>query len=131
MILSLIDSNSELYKKVDVDINSLNELVKSVRHSRNKKISHTDYETLLNQKNMTNNVNSKDVDDSLQKTHDIFNTIEEYFCKSKTLFSRYPSIGGAYDLLRIINLGLELEKKEEQKIQSGEYSMKDVINRDI
>lgn len=130
MILSLI-KEKELYRKVAVDINSLNELVKSVRHLRDKKISHIDYETLLNQQNVTVNVDSKNIEDSLQKAHDIFNTIEDYFCKSKTVFSSFPSMGGAYELLRIIDLGLELEKMDEQKLRSGEYSMKDIKNRDI
>jgi hypothetical protein len=103
------------------ELNFLDQKVSTIRELRNKNISHIDFDNLFNQgPKPVIEVTKKDIEESIKMAQIIFNSIEYHFCKSKTVFESFPSMGGSYELLRLIDLGLELEGLNEQKLRNGQ-----------
>lgn len=124
--------NSSIQQKLSDELTSLEDTVKSIRDKRNKNISHIDFDNLFQEPSKTIiEVSYSEIEDALNRIQKVFNSIEKHFCDSSTIFKHFPSMAGSYELLRIIDLGLELEGLNEQKLRDGQFSMKDIKNRDI
>lgn len=111
-------SDEATREKLTSQIDSLETIVKTIREKRNKNISHIDFDHLFQiPSDSIVVVKYTEIEDALNQIQKIFNQIEQHFCKSSTVFECFPSMGGSYELLRLLDQGLQFD--EAVQLQRG------------
>jgi chlorite dismutase len=115
-------SDEATRENLTTQIDSLETTVKTIREKRNKNISHIDFDNLFqNQSDSIIVIKYTEIEDALKQIQKIFNQLEQLSCKSSTIFERFPSMRGSYELLRLLDQGLQFD--EAVQLQRGKSSI--------
>lgn len=97
---------------------------------RNRHIAHRDLKLAMGEQAEPLKPASRDmVRHALESIAKVLNTISEYYMKSTTKFDLGNELGGAEDLLYVLDDGIKADIERQKRIESGKYLPQDLVHR--
>jgi hypothetical protein len=102
------------------------------RDWRNRRIAHRDLNLALDQPTMRlAEASRRRVDEALRSITDVLNALAVHYLDSETHFDLHSRVGGAVQLLYVMDDGLTAVEERTKRFQKGEYRPEDTVARDL
>ncbi len=102
------------------------------RDWRNRLIAHRDLKIALEEATTPLAEASRaQVNAALKALENVLNAVETHYYDSSTAYDFVSQLGGAVNLLYVLDDGLEAQAKREERIESGNYVEEDIRRREL